>query len=559
MSDTLPPRAGLRPRRQDGVALVVVLLFTVVILMIIVSTTATMSLGARTGGVNERAAYQALLNSESAVNTFAQRFQAKMATLDDAALFRGTEPDDLQAWIVQYGLNTYNGATLSVTGRPSKKNFSIEAVGTVQGETRKAVLQDFYATHSPGFNIRADAPLVSYPNVDVTGNASVEGESYNTNASGLKSDGTTTIARLTGAADLPGTDIQLTSTLTDQLLLSKGNYVVLNNTTFKVTGVNYKTSRVTLASLDGTTTTTNFAASTPIRRVDSAVTTPFTQVSGGLSVINVTDPEYFVDGSRVRVGNMTGTVVSTDETNKRVTINWDVSTTLTATIPEGAAIARDVKAVQSGYGVTGQDQTYNGVSSNDLRLRNMNPFNSNSNPDLFTFVLGQTKAQMLNYPANNWNGWVDVTTTGQNFNGRVGEALGGKDITFIDGTTSLSGSQQLCGSGLLIVKGNLTVNGTCDAGFSGAIYVMGDYDQQGNSTIRGAVIAEGATQIINGTECVSIPPSDTNPGGNDCDTKVAGTGQGQGKITFDRAALLAAGALLSPPTFDPVAGTWRQR
>ncbi len=558
MSDTLPPRAGLRPRRQDGVALVVVLLFTVVILMIIVSTTATMSLGARTGGVNERAAYQALLNSESAVNTFAQRFQAKMATLDDAALFRGTSASALQEWITDNGLSTYNGATLKVTGSPSKKNFSIEAVGTVQGETRKAVLQDFYASHSPGFNIRADAPLVSYPNVDVTGNAAVLGESFSTSASGLKSDGTTTIAQLTGTSNLPGTDLQLTPTLTDQLLLSKGNYVVVGTTTYKVTGVNLKTSRVTLASVDGSTTTTSVTAGAPIRRVDSAVSAS-TPVVGLFSTVNVTDPDYFIDGSRIRIGNMTGTVTSTSTAAKQINVTWDASTSLITSIPEGSPIIRDVKAVQSGYGVTGQDQTYNGVSANDTRLRNMNPFNSNSNPDLFTFVLGQTKAQMLSYPSIGWNGWVEVTATGQNFNGRVGEAFGGKDITFVNGTTGLSGSQELCGSGLLIVKGNLTVNGTCAAGFSGAIYVMGDYDQQGNSTIRGAVIAEGATQIINGTECVPIPPSVSNPGGNDCDTKVAGTGQGQGKITFDRAALLAAGALLSPPTFDPVAGTWRQR
>jgi Tfp pilus assembly protein PilX len=77
----LPPvQAGLPPaprHAQQGVALVVTLLFTTIVLMIVVSTTATMTLGARKGGVNERSAYQALLAAESGINTFAVRFLAR--------------------------------------------------------------------------------------------------------------------------------------------------------------------------------------------------------------------------------------------------------------------------------------------------------------------------------------------------------------------------------------------------------------------------------------------------------------------------------------------------
>lgn len=257
------------------------------------------------------------------------------------------------------------------------------------------------------------------------------------------------------------------------------------------------------------------------------------------------------------MGTFTGTVQSVNLTSRTVSVNWDSAVTA---LPEGTPIRRDVKAVNSGYGITGKDQTGNGVTENDLRLREMNPFNPNSNPDLFTYVMGQTKQEMLNIPGvPGYTGWQPVTSPAADFNGRVG-IDGEPKIQFINGTASLNGNgKELCGAGVLIVRGNLTVNGTCSAGFSGVVYVMGDYDQQGNSVIKGSVIAEGATQIIAGTECVSIPPSETNPGGNDCDTKIAGTGQGSGKITFDRGALLAAGSLLKPPVLEPITGTWRQR
>ena len=51
----------------------VVLLFTAIVLTIVVSTTATLAIGARGGGVNERTAYQALLAEENGQNTFATR------------------------------------------------------------------------------------------------------------------------------------------------------------------------------------------------------------------------------------------------------------------------------------------------------------------------------------------------------------------------------------------------------------------------------------------------------------------------------------------------------
>ncbi|WP_018110343.1 hypothetical protein [Thermus igniterrae] len=110
----------------------------------------------------------------------------------------------------------------------------------------------------------------------------------------------------------------------------------------------------------------------------------------------------------------------------------------------------------------------------------------------------------------------------------------------------LTGHNRLCGSGILVVFGNLTVNGSCDQGFQGLIYVAGDYDQQGNAVLTGAVVVEGVAEL-----------RDCN--GNDCWTQIAGTGQGGGKIVYDpmvlqrlRVASQAGASVVAK------AGTWRR-
>ncbi|MGC8904307.1 MAG: hypothetical protein ACP5OL_04110, partial [Thermus sp.] len=78
------------------------------------------------------------------------------------------------------------------------------------------------------------------------------------------------------------------------------------------------------------------------------------------------------------------------------------------------------------------------------------------------------------------------------------------------------------------------------------IYVAGDYDQQGNAVLTGAVVVEGVAEL---QAC----------NGNECWTNIAGTGQGGGKIVYDpmvlhrlRVASQAGGGAVAK------AGTWRR-
>jgi len=553
------------------VALVLVLLFTVIVLTIVVSTTATITQGTRGGGINERGAYQALLAAEGEQNTFEARYADKTANLPLAQKLRGNlTPTQLNRWLLANGFTTDPSGANNPSGEltplkfeGSAGNLTLASTGAPGDGTRKVVLQSYVTDYSPAFNIHADAPLVSYPNVDINGNARVEGES------GATSTGTTLLAKtrinpitqpandvtIAASVDPPSATLTLDSTLkSGKMLLTAGDYVQIGTpqVTYKVTAV--KGDQVTIKALQGGTPAILIPQGSEIQRVDSAVTGTFTQTISQTTTIKVSDATFFVEGSDVNIGGMQGVVKVADSNAKTISVEWHTKVPSTGSnttdIKEGTPIRRNVKGVSSGYTVDGLGQIGNGANTNDSRMRDMNPFNPNANPDLFTYTFGQTKDQML--AVTPYQGWVPPTSA-SSFSGTV------SGIVLIDGSLGLSGSQSLCGSGILIVKGNLTVNGTCDAGFRGAIYVMGDYDQQGNSNVSGSVIAEGATQIVTGTECVITPVTEGSGQGNSCDTKIAGTGQGNGKIVYDRGALLEAGSLLTPPTLKSVQGTWRQR
>lgn len=563
----MQPPSPQKPRRrqEEGIALVVVLLFTVIVLTMVVSTTATLAIGARGGGVNERTAYQALLAAESVQNTFSarvralppiQRFQGNTSAIN--ATEASTVKTALNKWLIDKSLSSMTVGesgtvqlAFDVTPSPAGGSVSLIASSTTAAAAAKVVLQDYRAFYAPAFNIRADAPLVSYPNVNVKGGAQVSGErltsSANTGMVAVASANELNVLTVNTTVGQPTFDLNLTPTLSNRLLLDAGDYIDISDTKYEVTAV--QGTRVTLRPMTQPTVSTILRNAT-VNRLDSAVTADFTQQSGTETPVAVSDPTFFVKGSKVQIGSMVGAVTSIDTVAKTIKVLWDASPSGTASILKGTPIRRDVMSVASGYGVTGDTQAIpDGSTANDLRLRDMNPFDPNASPDLFTNTFGQTKDQMLNVTP--YHGWLTPLAT--SFTGAV------NGLTFVNSSVSLSGSQELCGTGILIVRGNLTVNGTCPAGFRGAIYVMGDYDQQGNSVITGAVIAEGATEIVNGTECVVDPTKDGTGTGNSCDTQVSGTGQGNGKIVYDRGALLAAGSLLTPPTFTAIQGTWRQR
>lgn len=114
-------------------------------------------------------------------------------------------------------------------------------------------------------------------------------------------------------------------------------------------------------------------------------------------------------------------------------------------------------------------------------------------------------------------------------------------------------ANDLCGFGILVVNGDLNMKGTgnlnaganqCTSngdgtrpkGFNGLIYVIGNYANQGNSSITGAIVVEGRA---------SGPLASSLGGGM--------------TINYDQRYVLQSATVLSPVTFNAVDGTWGQQ
>lgn len=165
-------------RREEGIALVVVLLFTAIVLTIVVSTTATLALGARGGGVNERAAYQALLAAESGLNTFAARVE-KFKQKSPANVYKkGT---DLKDWLENKFLKDPDNLA-----KPDNAAFTFENIDQTKasftlvidskvGIARKTLLADYsFQFFDP---TPPDAAVLSIPPINGNGSAKIYGNS----------------------------------------------------------------------------------------------------------------------------------------------------------------------------------------------------------------------------------------------------------------------------------------------------------------------------------------------------------------------------------------------
>jgi hypothetical protein len=233
------------------------------------------------------------------------------------------------------------------------------------------------------------------------------------------------------------------------------------------------------------------------------------------STLTLSDARGLLEKQTVRVAGVEATVRSVDLNTNQVRLEWR-GTPPTA-IPEGTPLVPQILGAASAGSISTLGA--GGISHGQAPGSPLVP----SDPDaLFQRTFSLTKEEFLErfppQPANTFNG-----------------TLSGWELKVVRGPLRLT-SNPLCGQGILVVIGDLMVNRTCYEGFQGLVYVMGDYDQQGNSVLTGAVVVEGGYL-----------------------TKIAGTGQGRGKIAYDPKILLEL-RLKSQglASVRPLAGTWRR-
>lgn len=539
-------------RRTDGFTLLVSVLVLVTVLVVIVGTASIVSLGTRRDVSDERVSYQALLAAESGINAF-QALSEDLAAQKQGFPGATLSVSDLNQWLgtvnmTPVSLSDNLSVTLdfaSVRTSPSplvtlrSRGSVVNSAGDTIGE--KVVLQDFDVLSSPDFNLGGvPAALTSWPDVKVAGNAIINGEvSDPASADGMIHDvaevgpggSSITIPAVSGT---PSVDDPFTIPVTETSLFREGSYVQIDGETFRVTSIGSGSITVHRLATNGPELTITPGDS--IGLYPFAVTVPISAGDASLfdstTTIRVTDPTGFTPGLTVYLKSGANTYAATVDSvsqgttldTKTVTVSWIDGPP--PEIHEGDPFVRDIQdAVSAGdITVTGAAQACE-TEAECTKFDNSlgNPFTDDG---LFRQIFGTDYAT--------WSIFHPATSV---FDGNL------ESGSIVNLDHGLNGGVDLCGGpGILVVDGDLTVNGTCDGGFRGLVYVRGKYRQQGNSTITGAVVAEGSAEFGN--------PSD--------DSTVSGTGQGEAKIGYDEGALLAAGMLLSGKFFAVLPGTWRQ-
>jgi hypothetical protein len=497
---------------RKGIATPITLVVLMVVFTSLLAATGYMVLGTLKGGASERVTYQAFTVAESALEAF--------------------------PLLVRCGDNLPSAYTLSVSGGPALSatysypnrestllsgggEIKVQAVAQVGGG--KATLEQTFQVRC-GILGAVPAALTSRPSISVRGNAQVIGYDF-ANDSGAYP---VTRVLLPGAlAPLPADAFSLT--VADASLIPVGSYVQIPSPTspktYQVTGVSG--NALTLRPLSPPGLTDAILPGADVNLVPYAVKA----YDPANSTLTLSDARGLLVGQTVRVAGVEARVQSVDLGTNQVRVEWRV-TPLTA-IPEGTPLVPRILGAASAEGrrisTLGGGQISGGISPDPDKPGD--PILVPSDPDaLFQRTFGLTKKEFLErfppQPANTFNG-----------------TLSGWELKVVRGPLLLAGSRSLCGQGILVVIGDLTVNGTCPypPGFQGLVYVAGDYDQQGNSVLTGAVVVEGAADLTGDL------------------TKIAGTGQGRGKIAYDPMVLLklrlGSQGLAS---VRPLAGTWRR-
>lgn len=517
----------------------VVLLFTAVVLTIVVSTTATLALGARGGGVNERAAYQALLAAESGLNTFEARVKAAKKYP------QANNQSTLNSWLAanpEFG--TYGDATLEVTAQPGSSEITVTSTGRILGGT-KIVLQNYKLVLDKRFKFRPRSALSSIPPINATGNAQIYGEA---------NDGVVTSVR-GSAVSLPIGGTTVTLPVHDTASLLAGDYIKVSGTTFRI-------DAKTATSLDLTRVS---PAATAIN-LSGDVTLMLNAVAGTYSTladpmqIRASNHGDFVVGEKVTVGGKEAVVTRVgpdlDEeftggvAPEHIELDWTEGTP--NTLPEGMQIFRDITAMRSGgnitpksnnngldnYSMDGMDDCSNtgGNGSNAvITCEGANdPLLAQEIPTGQTFFT-QSLFGLTDQQLNELVPLESPLPSPFNMTGEVRRIRASDISTAIEGKVS---------SGILIVDGDVNSNLNANTTFNGFIYFRGNQGGKfnGNVTVNGGIAVRGG-------------PIEGINSGDDQTTDATGSLVVNYKAAQLRKYFIGNGQ----KKIESVQGTWRQR
>ena len=510
---------------KKGIATPITLVVLMVVFTSLLAATSYMALGSLRGGASERTTYQAFTLAESALEAFPLLAQCG-ENLPSAYTLEVSGGPTLSA--------TYSYPDGQTTAPPSGGSIKVRAVAEYGGG--KATLEQTFQVRC-GITGAIPAALTSRPRVEVSGNAKVVGFDFDSDSGFLPVATASLTENLNLLSKLEPNTGTFSLSVDDATLIPTGSYIRIP------TGATPKTYRV--EGKDGNTLTL-----TPLFQPGlgdiilpgaSVEVAPYgvKAYDSSTRTLTLSDARGLVVGQRIRVGSYQGVVESVNVETGQVEVSWEgpppTPTQENPTpIPEGTPLVAQVVGAASSQTIdtSGGGQILHGSAPNS-------PLVPTSPDDLFQRVFGMSKEEFRR---------LFPPVSASSFGG----TLRNWEIKSVQGPLNLTGATRLCGSGILVVFGELTVNGTCSQGFQGLIYVAGDYDQQGNADLRGAVVVEGVADLEG---------CGPRGGGDDCWTNIAGTQgrQAGGKIEYDPLVLYRLRVMSQGITsVSPVSGTWRR-
>lgn len=548
MTDT----EGPFPHRETGFALVLSLLFTGIVLLIVVSTAASLVTGSRQGGANERVAYQALLVSESGLNTLPRRAAEYIRTKP----YTGTTQSDLQTWLtgssspanvggLRAELNAStarpaaSGNTITALTARSATTFTVESRGT-SGSGTKTTLQDFAVndrTLPPG--VRPNSGVIAVPRIMASGSSSIRP---------VAMAGVTT----TSSTVTVGTT-RTTLAVNSVAALRSGDYITAGGATLRIDAVTAGTNTLTVTKvLPSGGAGVTISSRSDVNLLPNAVSQTAAPVATSMtvSVTNVTD---FRPGEPVsmKIGSTVyaGTVQTINAATKTATITWSTSP-LPTSIPEGTPIGRNMLAMSSAgtVGIDPQASTklgnFQGISqgtvTNDCTATNAcagsGTVSRTVTPSQFTQALfGLTDAEL--------NDLVPLTTTTPAF-----ASSRSRDINVGILRISAAMYNQIIDSnktytGVIIIEDAVTQNLTGTT-VNGLLYLRGGMNGTGGNAPKFT-----GSMVVNGSIAVYGSPNDT--------TSVL---SGNVAVNYNAVQLrVNLGSVTGSKRLDAVSGTWRQQ
>lgn len=560
--------------KTAGSSLIIVMLVSVIVIGSVIALISNTAGLARKGSGYERMAYSSMLSADAGINSFQARIQLARYTgkAEDIDCYvqgsrapgnTGACPASMPApgKLTSYTLPNNDTIDVRVVGfYPTSNTITLQSTSTSTSGNQKVLLQDFSVVKPPTTNLSIPAALTSFPNINFGGNSRLYGAPGTSAGLSLTENGIISdLTRVGANFTVPSVGNTVPVQLNSDTYITAGSYVRINGYFFRVQGRTSTYSetnrRYTLKRLQGpyaSTSSTNVTNNTPVDLVQfavrsnadgtAAVASSITAISAR---IRVSDPTGFYEGDVIyfRVGTQMHsaqvTAMSYESQGDLTTGYLDIrfpptavgsalagTTSVTAAIlgalQEGTGISRYVPGASSAGGITG------GGSS--TLLPSAAPFNTNirGGEQLFMQTFGGKTKQTV-YDLSQRYDLPPATVLDQvNWVGPPNQYATNLNSYNIN---------DLCGTGILIITGNLTLNGTCARGgnFTGLLYVMGDFRNQGNAIVNGAVVVEGQV-ITSGT--------------------IAG---GTMTINYDNRVFLERGQHLAITRVSPIKTTWRQR